>query len=108
MIFLERGSRSREYFKVSLLLNSRSPINNPGGEAYGHNLTRLFTEVAKYAAGLFPEIQPHQLGQLHWREETPSEFLVRFDDLGNANNRYNVFGYAQRWEATLPAVSLLI
>lgn len=89
-----------KYLKASLLLNGRSAIRNTDGETYGHNLTRLFAEVSTFASDLFPErlVQPNQLDQLYWREETPTEFLARFDGLGDANNRYNVFGYTQRWE----------
>jgi hypothetical protein len=81
-------------FKASLLLNGKSAIG------FGHDLTRLFAEVSKYAGNLFPErlTKPHQLGQMHWCEETPAKFLARFNELGDANNRYNVFGYVQRWE----------
>lgn len=89
-----------KYLKASLLLNGRSAIKNQREENYGHNLECLFEEVGSYALDLFPEMltQPHQLDVPHWREETPTAFLARFNGLGNANNRYNLFGYVQRWE----------
>jgi len=89
-----------KYLKASLLLNGRSAIINQDEQAYGHDLTRLFTDVQIYAGDLFPErlTQPRQLDMPHWRDETPTEFLARFNGLGNANNRYNLFGYVQRWE----------
>ena len=89
-----------KYFKASLLLNGRSGMKNSAGKLYGHNLAMLFEEVSSYAGDLFPAKlkQPKQLGGLHWREETPVDFVARLDELGNANNRYNLFGYVQRWE----------
>ena len=89
-----------KYLKASLLLNGRSAIRNSDRTSFGHNLSLLFAEVRTYADDLFAEklSQPHQLGLEHWREETPTEFLDRFNKLGPADNRYNVFGYAQRWE----------
>lgn len=89
-----------KYFKASLLLNGRSGKSNSAGKPYGHDLEMLFEEVSSYAGDLFPAKleQPKQLGVPHWREETPVEFVARLNELGNANNRYNVFGYVQRWE----------
>ncbi len=89
-----------KYFKASLLLNGRSGKSNSAAKPYGHNLAMLFEEVSSYAGDLFPAKleQPKQLDGLHWREETPVEFVARLDELGNANNRYNLFGYVQRWE----------
>ncbi len=89
-----------KYLKASLLLNGQSAVKNKAGNRYGHDLTLLFTEVGNYAGDLSPKklTQPRQLDRPHWREETPAKFLARFDELGNANNRYNLFGYTQRWE----------
>jgi len=87
-----------KYLKASLLLNGRCARHQ------GHNLIVLFDEVEEYAADFFPSllIQPLKLNQLtgasKWRDETPRQFIDRFNDLGNSNNRYNVFGYTQRWE----------
>ena len=89
-----------KYLKASLLLNGRSAIRNAEGRSFGHNLNLLIDEVATYADDYLPQrlTQPEQMKQLRWREETPVEFLSRFYDLGEANNRYNLFGYVQRWE----------
>ena len=96
-----------KYLKASLLLNGRSAIKNRSNKDYGHNLNLLFKEVRSYAHDLFPEklIKPHQLDAPHWHDEIPDwhdeipvNFLKRFNDLGNANNRYNLFGYTQRLE----------
>ena len=81
-----------KYLKASLLLNGRSAKDQ------GHDLIKLFEGVEEYAADFFPPklIQPAELTRMpHWRTETPKEFLGRFNDLGDSNNRYNVFGYIQ-------------
>lgn len=89
-----------KYLKASLLLNGHSAIENRSGQNYGHNLECLFEEVGSYALDLFPKmlIKPHLLDVPQWREEKPTDFLARFNDLGNAHNRYNLFGYTQRLE----------
>lgn len=83
-----------KYFKASLLLNGKSTIG------LSHKLEELFDEVNAYAGTLFPQklTKPHQFPQTHWHDETPAKFLARFAELGDAHNRYNVFGYVQRWE----------
>lgn len=88
-----------KYLKASLLLNGRS------AKGQGHDLTKLFEDVEDYAAEFFPPrlTQSPELKQLigvptKWHDETPEEFIARFNDLGDSNNRYNVFGYIQRWE----------
>ena len=88
-----------KYLKASLLLNGKSAKDQK------HDLTKFFADVKDYADEFFPPrlTQPPELKQLigvstKWRDETPEEFIARFNDLGDSNNRYNVFGYIQRWE----------
>ncbi len=93
--FWNASQALEKYLKASLLLNGQSAKNQ------GHDLILLFDEVEKYAAEFFPSLltQPSELNQLpDWHNETPRQFLGRFNDLGDSNNRYNVFGYIQRWE----------
>jgi len=93
-----------KYLKASLLLNGYSSKRNSNNESYGHDLTLLFDSVCCYAQDLFPETlqMPKQfkamMGDLHWKDETPHAYLERLYALGEANNRYNIFGYTQRWE----------
>lgn len=89
-----------KYFKASLLLNRMSLLRPNGRNKYGHDLEHLFRAVSGYASDLFPEklTKPVQWDVPHWREETLEEFISRMNELGDANNRYNVFGYMQRWE----------
>lgn len=84
-----------KYLKASLLLNGKSAKDQ------GHDLTKLFEGVEEYAAEFFPPklTQPAELSQLpNWHDETPKAFIGRFNDLGDSNNRYSVFGYIQRRE----------
>lgn len=87
-----------KYMKAALLLNGKS------AKKYGHNLPRLFAEICALADELFPKNlgMPEKFrtltGETTWREETPSEFIERFGNLGQPDNRYNTFGYTQRWE----------
>lgn len=84
-----------KYLKASLLLNGRSAKDQR------HDLTELFEGVEEYGADCLPSrlVRPSQLNQLpDWHEETPEEFIARFNALGDSNNRYNLSGYTQRWE----------
>jgi hypothetical protein len=89
-----------KYLKASLLLNGRSSTKSSYNKNFGHDLRLLFEDVTLYAKTYMPDnlIMPHELDLEHWQEETPIEFLSRFYNLGEANNRYNIFGYTQRWE----------
>ena len=93
-----------KYLKGSLLLNEECLLRNNGKNRYGHNLCNLFSAVQRYADDLFPgELEkPEKIDELieglHWRDETPATFIARLNDLGDPNNRYNLFGYNKRWE----------
>ena len=102
--FWNAAQALEKYLKASLLLNGCSAIYNGNKKPYRHNLTLLFDEVRTYANDFFlePLTRPAGLDRLidtsHWHDETPAGFLERFSSLGDANNRYAVFGYTQRWE----------
>lgn len=89
-----------KYFKASLLLNGQSGKSNARGKNYGHNLEMLFEAVSSYAGDLMPGAleQPQPLKDIPWREETLGDFLQRLNAHGEANNRYNLYGYRQSWE----------
>lgn len=92
--FWGAGQAIEKYLKASLLLNGQS------SKPYGHDLIKLFDAVTAYAADLLPEklTQPVQLGGIHWREETPAEFISRVEQYGNPGNRYNIFGHSAHHE----------
>ncbi len=89
-----------KYFKASLLLNGRSGKSDGSGKAYGHDLVKLLDAVSSYAGDLIPEElgQPEELANLSWRKESFADYIARLNKLGDANNRYNIYGYVQRWE----------
>lgn len=89
-----------KYLKASLLLNGKSGDVDSNNKSYGHDLVRLLAEVSSYASDLIPNDleQPKQLIDIPWRKETLTGYIARLNDLGDANNRYNIFGYTQRWE----------
>ena len=88
LFFWSAGQAIEKYLKASLLLNGKSA-------KFGHDLIELFQEVSKYAADLFPEklTKPDELSSNSWREESPSDFLIRFNEYANPHTRYNLTGY---------------
>lgn len=89
-----------KYFKASLLLNELSAKSDSNGRNYGHNLVKLLDAVSTYAGDLIPTDleQPEELKGLRWRKESFAGYIARLNELGDANNRYNIYGYLQRWE----------
>jgi hypothetical protein len=89
-----------KYFKASLLLNGLSGTTDSNKKPYGHDLVKLLDAVSSYAGELIPNDleQPKQLSDTHWRKETFVRYIARLNDLGDPNNRYNIYGYNQRWE----------
>ena len=93
-----------KYMKAALLLNGRSAKNCPGAygnsQPYGHDIVALHEQVNLFAADLLQNnlAKPEQLALDHWYDETPEAFLRRFYDYGNADNRYQIFGFVQHRE----------
>ena len=60
----------------------------------------LHERVKCFATDLLPTnlVQPDELETHHWRDETPEVFLDRLYRNGNADNRYQIFGFVQRPE----------
>ena len=83
-----------KYLKAALLLNGRSALR------YGHDITKLYTGVREFAAGMFPGIldKPTQIDLPYWHDETPEKYLERLLGYGNAHNRYMIFGYILHME----------
>lgn len=87
-----------KYLKAVLLMNGRSAKAPIDGPPYGHNIVRLFEQVSELAATLLPSTltQPDELQMRHGRDESIEHFLRRIHDLGQAENRYNIFGFSQQ------------
>lgn len=98
--FWNAAQAAEKYLKASLLLNRETLIKSNGYNKFGHDLGRLFRKVDTYAGEFFPDTlcRPEQLGDLHWREETPLVFVERLNAAGDPSARYNVHGYTKRWE----------
>ena len=83
-----------KYMKAALLLNGHS------AKDFGHNIVALYERVRQFASDLLPSklTRPDDLEISHWRDETLEAFLRRFHDNGNADNRYQIFGFIRRSE----------
>lgn len=83
-----------KYMKAALLLNGLS------AKSYGHDIAVLHEQIRTFAADLLPDnlAKPEQLALDYWRDETPEAFLRRFYSNGNADNRYQIFGFVQHRE----------
>ncbi len=80
-----------KYLKAVLLLNDKS------AKGYGHNIERLYCEVHPLAFDLLPKVleQSSSLDTKGWHDEEPERFLRRLYAKGEANNRYDLFGFVQ-------------
>ena len=93
-----------KYMKAALLLNGRSSkeyvAQNGKPRRYNHDITALYEQVGTFASDLLPSNlnKPGELQLDHWRDETPDAFIRRFYRDGNADNRYQIFGFVQHRE----------
>lgn len=93
-----------KYMKAALLLNGRSSkeylAQNGKPQQYKHDITALYEQVGTFSSGLLPSNlnKPPTLDLDHWRDETPDAFIRRFYRDGNADNRYQIFGFVQHQE----------
>ena len=93
-----------KYMKSALLLNGRSgkeycdDARTP--QPFRHDIVILYEQVKAIARDLLPSnlMQPDELEVAHWLDETPEGFLQRLYRDGNANNRYQIFGFLQHRE----------
>lgn len=83
-----------KHLKTVLLMNGLSARIAADGGAYSHDLVKLFEVVRSIAPNLLPAMltRPPDLQIRHWRDESVDDFLKRLNDLGRAENRYNIFG----------------
>ena len=100
--FLWNGAHALEkYMKAVLLLNGKSAVRPPNErEGYAHDLVKLFAEVEPLSRGLIPATltKPDQADLQFWTDESFADFMTRLSELGDPNNRYQVFGYSLRYE----------
>lgn len=89
-----------KYLKAALILNGHSATSSITGRKYDHDLLELFKDVGDFAGDLLPKTlkKPSELKKYRWDEESLVNFLTRFNQFGDANNRYNMYGYVQRLE----------
>ena len=93
-----------KYMKAALLLNGRSAkgYRDRAGcyQRFGHNIDTLYGQVGSIATGLLPDtvVRPDMLEFDSWRDETPEAFVRRLHCDGNADNRYQIFGFVQHRE----------
>ena len=81
-----------KYLKAALLLNGRT------AKPYKHDITELYVEARSLAPELLPIdlIQPSGLEFDYWHKETVDEFVGRLYRDGQADNRYQLYGYVRR------------
>jgi len=87
-----------KYLKASLLVNGRSAISHAGdSKKYGHDISRLYAAVAQYASDCMPDdlIKPEDFPANNWLNQSVSQYVDRLNQVGDPNNRYNVFGHVQ-------------
>lgn len=93
-----------KYMKAALLLNGWSGKGYHDGTGtfrlYGHDIVVLYEHVKLFASDLLPGNleKPDKLEINPWRDETPEGFFHRLYSNGNADNRYQIFGFAQHRE----------
>ena len=93
-----------KYMKAALLLNGRSGKGYLDGDGklrhFGHDIVALYECVKAFASDLLPNnlAQPGGLELGHWRDEEPEDFVRRLYRDGNADNRYQLFGFVQHRE----------
>ena len=79
-----------KYMKAVLLVNGKS------SKGFSHDIVKLYGCVESFASDLLPDNlkKPVVFGSDHqWLNESPEEFLQRLYDNGNADNRYQIFGF---------------
>jgi hypothetical protein len=84
-----------KYLKAILLLNGRST------KSYSHNIVKLYAAATPLAPELFPTIlvKPEdRMPDQYWHTEKVDDFIARLYRDGQADNRYQLFGYSRQPE----------
>jgi HEPN domain-containing protein len=84
-----------KYMKAILLMNGRS------SKSYGHDIEKLYVQIKRLAPELLatkllkPDpVMPNE----YWRDEDTETFLGRLHQYGQADNRYQLYGYVRHAE----------
>jgi HEPN domain-containing protein len=84
-----------KYLKAALLMNGKS------AKKYGHDITKLYAAVTPLAPELFPETLTKPEDRMpveYWHNESAEKFIARLYRDGQADNRYQIFGYSRHPE----------
>lgn len=83
-----------KYLKAALLLNGHP------AKSYGHDIRKLYKAVHPLAPELLPDTlpKPEALDLDFWHVETAGDFIERLYRDGQADNRYQLFGYVRHPE----------
>jgi hypothetical protein len=92
-----------KYLKAVLVLNGHTSkhFSHEGRNvSYGHNIMKLYDEVSGLAPELLPAdlTKPDNMPPEWWNAETVGTFVKRLHDDGQADNRYQIYGYSRRPE----------
>lgn len=80
-----------KYLKATLLTNDRSAKRG------GHDVVRLYSRTLELDPRMpLPDFRDPEIEGLPWRPQTVLAFMERLNDLGSAENRYNLGGYVIR------------
>jgi hypothetical protein len=93
-----------KYLKASLLLNGSSGKDHLEGtkrKKYGHDIRKLYADVQPLAPELLPAnlTRPPVIASVGWHDEPTEKFIGRLLFFGQADNRYQLYGYISRREA---------
>ena len=83
-----------KYLKAVLLFNGGTSTK------HGHDITKLYADVCRFADDLLPGSpdKPQRMPDAMWHKETFHEFIARLYRDGQADNRYQLYGYSRRPE----------
>ncbi|HEX7892823.1 MAG TPA: hypothetical protein VF447_01440 [Terriglobales bacterium] len=83
-----------KYFKAALLLNGKPALG------YSHYIAELFDDVKVLAPELIPAKfeKPKNMPEQFWHAETTDAYIKRLYRDGNADNRYQLYGYSRQAE----------
>ncbi len=84
-----------KYLKAILLLNGES------AKSYSHDVVKLYASVRPLAPELFPaalDKPEDRMPDEYWHVEKVADFVARLHRDGQADNRYQLFGYSRQPE----------
>jgi hypothetical protein len=92
-----------KYLKAALLLNGSSGKDYLEGtkrKKYGHDIRKLYADVQPLAPELLPAnlTRPPVIASVDWHDEPTEKFIGRLLFFGQADNRYQLYGYISRRE----------